>query len=81
MKIGVKFCGGCNPNYDRKKYLDCMVEAFPSYEFEAVRPDAHYPELLVICGCLRRCADYSAISYDHLNLVGAEDAGVEFINE
>ena len=80
MKIGVKFCGGCNPTYDRKKFLDRTIEEYPFYEFEMAQPDVRYPELLVICGCQRCCADYSALSYGHLNLVGAEDTAVDFVH-
>ncbi|HYF84069.1 MAG TPA: hypothetical protein VEB00_13695 [Clostridia bacterium] len=54
IKVRVKYCGGCNPNYDRKgivnvidKKLDINLAAYDENEI----PDV----TLVICGCSSDC--------------------------
>ena len=55
MKIGVKFCGGCDPVYDRVEYFESIKEAagdhlgWVSYDSSALEI------LLVINGCGRAC--------------------------
>ena len=57
MNIGVKFCGGCNPNYDRGKLYRCIAETYTEYSFEAADEATNYETLLVICGCERACVN------------------------
>ena len=59
MTIGVKFCGGCNPMYDRGKLFEKTKEAYPDHAFEMADDTKKYEKLLVICGCERACADTS----------------------
>ena len=73
MKSGVKYCGGCNPRYDRVALVhqleERIGETLTSAEAEVV-----YDELYVICGCSARCADIgrfqagSVIVFDSPNL-------------
>ena len=53
----VRFCGGCNPTYDRGKALRTLAEALPDVAFvhEHEAPAATLDYLLIICGCIRRC--------------------------
>ncbi len=57
MEIGVKFCGGCNPMYDRGKLYKHIIEAYPEHSFETADEAKNYEALLVICGCERACAN------------------------
>jgi len=57
LKIAIKYCGGCNPNYDRvnavesvKKELNNKVEFADSLE-------EYYDIVLVVQGCKNACAD------------------------
>lgn len=55
MNIYLKFCGGCNPRYDRTAFASQIEEAFPEHHFQREYAD---PDLsLVICGCKAACAD------------------------
>ena len=61
-KIGIKFCGGCNPKYDRAAWLKKLQEK-PGEKIEWVY--GFYPEVslyLVICGCETACADVSPLT-------------------
>lgn len=52
--VGVKYCGGCNPNYDRKEIADIIERqsGISLAAYEAIKiPDI----TLVICGCTSDC--------------------------
>ena len=57
MNIGVKFCGGCNPNYDRGGLYQRILKVYPEHSFETADETKEYDALLVICGCERACAN------------------------
>ena len=57
MRVGVKYCGGCNPRYDRVELVRCLMEERPEDCFEMARPGVEYDQLLVVCGCQVQCAD------------------------
>ena len=63
MNIGVKFCGGCNPRYDRGEFYRNFLREHVEQHIETASPDALYDLLLVICGCPSACADISGLQY------------------
>jgi hypothetical protein len=70
-RIAVKFCGGCNPGYDRRAAYetirdDVAVRAASAgngdeVEFVQAEEGVLYDALLVINGCANRCADVSGL--------------------
>ena len=66
MTIGVKFCGGCNPRYNRKEYLELIKKHNSDKEFEIADEDNKYDFLLVIGGCPSCCASYNQYDFDNL---------------
>lgn len=58
MRIGLKFCGGCNPYYDRGAAVQGLKDRFPQHSFEAVARGEHYDRMLLICGCARGCVQH-----------------------
>jgi len=59
MAYGVKFCGGCNPRFDRGKALKAIQEALHDrVEFELAEEGKDYEGLLVIGGCPNCCPAY-----------------------
>lgn len=55
MKVAVKFCGGCNPSYDRTDYWE-RIRAASNGRIEWVRlEDQDCRALLLICGCETAC--------------------------
>lgn len=65
MKCGVRFCGGCNPRYDRGKAFGNIKEALVNIDFFHAVEDEEYDCLLVIGGCTNCCA-----SYEQFNVKG-----------
>jgi hypothetical protein len=51
-KVAVKFCGGCNPRYDRgAAYRMIKDELEGAAEFEIAKEGVSYDALLIIRGC------------------------------
>lgn len=61
MKIGIKFCGGCNPVYGRCSRVRKFREANPGHEYVTSDTAAVCDIWMVVCGCSRRCADVSSL--------------------
>lgn len=60
MLIGVKFCGGCNPRYDRGKALEAVKRGTNGdAEFVIAEEGREYDTLLIIGGCTNCCASSS----------------------
>ena len=59
MDCGVKYCGGCNPKYDREAVLRQIREHFQNRaQFSDAKEDVVYDLLLVIGGCSSCCASF-----------------------
>ncbi len=61
IRIGVRYCGGCNPRYDRVALVQRLQAFFPEQEFVPAESGGSYPAVLVVCGCTARCADVSGL--------------------
>jgi hypothetical protein len=64
-RIAVKFCGGCNPGYNRRVAYDTIRDEVMTraerdgcheVDFEKAEEGVLYDVLLVINGCANRCA-------------------------
>lgn len=73
MTIGIKYCGGCNPRYDRAEYVRTLREAHPSENWEYAREGIFYDLLIVACGCGSCCAGYEQYKYRKLRKLWAPE--------
>jgi len=55
-RIGVKYCGGCNPTYDRMQVVRQLKSYFLNRFYFLLRNRKHLNGLLFINGCHRSCA-------------------------
>ena len=62
--VGIRFCGGCNPRYDRGKALDNIALKYPEIHFVLANEHDYYQVLLVICGCKSACANIKPYKRD-----------------
>ena len=49
MKIATKFCGGCNPRFERKSALLYLKQQISNHEFVSFNDE--YDILILILGC------------------------------
>ncbi len=57
MLIGIKYCGGCNPRYDRSKFIKLLNKKLPSCKFEIISLIKEYDYVFIVCGCDSICAN------------------------
>lgn len=57
MEIGIKFCGGCNPVFDRGRRLRRFMETHPEHTYITSDASRICDLWMVICGCSRICAE------------------------
>ena len=80
MRIGVKYCGGCNPRYDRQEALEEIKRAVPDAQYVGVMDEGIYDVLLVLGGCPNCCADIEPYSFLSLISVWAPSQVNQAIN-
>ena len=80
MLIAVKYCGGCNPRYDRVQFVRDLQENFPEIEFAGV--DAPDPDFaLVVCGCPVCCVSHERLTGRRGKFVAASPEDREPLTE
>lgn len=61
MNILLKYCGGCNPRYDRKKIVDYLKKDF--HEINIILPidNKTCDFAVIISGCMSSCVNHDNI--------------------
>jgi len=62
MNIGIKYCGGCNPHFDRTNISNKIMRLFKDDKFEYANENSFYDIIIVINGCSRACSDHSLLN-------------------
>ena len=57
-KVGIRYCGGCNPRFDRGAMVKRICEKHPEWEASVAGQGVDYDLLLVVGGCSSCCAAY-----------------------
>lgn len=58
MTIGIKYCGGCNPKYDRGNIVTKLTNEFKDLTVELAKEGKIYDLIVVLCGCTSCCANH-----------------------
>jgi len=76
LKVAIKYCGGCNPGYDRVALADYIKKSLHG-RVDFVSPDNEEIDLvLAVEGCKTCCADLSAFEGKQIRFISQiEDAG------
>ena len=59
MRVGLKYCGGCNPRYDRAAFARWLAAQHEDWEVTYAEREEAYDLLLVVSGCSAACASTS----------------------
>lgn len=65
MRVGVKYCGGCNARYDRTALVARLKAALGGgvdWVGAAAELDAPLDFVLVVCGCTAACAQHQDLT-------------------
>jgi len=56
MNIGIKYCGGCNPTYDRPSVVSSLREHISKdHSIETAKQGIVYDVVIILCGCSSAC--------------------------
>ena len=61
-QIGVRYCGGCNPRYDRVSLVKRLQASLPDLEFVPAEDGVPYAAALIANGCTNRCTTVSGLA-------------------
>lgn len=61
IRIGVKYCGGCNPDYDRLRAVSSLAEELRDVAELVPASNDTVDFFLVVQGCRTACADLSPL--------------------
>ena len=61
MRVGLRYCGGCNPRFDRVAAVGRLAAACPQAALEPAEPGRMYDLLLIVGGCSACCADQTGL--------------------
>lgn len=67
--IGVRYCGGCNPRYDRVALVKKLESFFPGERFAPAQPGAQHPAVVAVCGCPNKCVNLGDLALPEAKLV------------
>ena len=69
LKVGIKYCGGCNPYYDRVALVK-RIESRLQGKVEFVSPENDDVDLvLAVEGCQTACADLSSFEGKQIHFI------------
>jgi hypothetical protein len=81
ITIGVKYCGGCNPEYDRVAAVRHIEKSLRG-KAEFVGPQSEGVELgLAVEGCSTACADLTAFQGMEIRIITGIEEAKGFIKE
>ena len=71
----IKFCGGCNPGYDRVALAERIGRQLADAGYRVVTGSGDGDLAIVICGCACACADVSGLKCARIiTVTGAEES-------
>jgi hypothetical protein len=76
-RVGVKYCGGCNPTYDRVKRVEMLVGALKEGIEVVSYEEAPFELLLIVNGCQKACVDREAVRSLCPNYIAIEENAEE----
>lgn len=81
MIVGIKYCGGCNPEYDRVALVE-QIRCVLKGKVEFVSAQSERVELiLAVQGCATACADLTPFKGIQIKMITKTEDAERFIQE
>jgi 4-hydroxybutyrate CoA-transferase len=81
MNICVKYCGGCNPRYDRKKIIEYLNNDFQEINIILQADIGVCDFVVVISGCRSSCVNHDNIDGKYGKFVVKDIKDYEILKE
>jgi hypothetical protein len=72
-RIGLKYCGGCNPSYDRVEYVRAIQEAAGDRIAWVPLDEGGFSTLLLVSGCDKQCVEMAEYEESGCRIVRIKD--------
>ena len=79
MKVAIKYCGGCNPDYDRVALVKCIEKSLHGKVEFVSAEDEDIDLVLAVEGCKTACADLSAFKDTKIRFINRIEDAAEFL--
>lgn len=71
--VGIRYCGGCNPRYDRTRMVQSLIRDFPEISF-TYDTSVYCPLWITVNGCQVACASSASLpAGEIIHLTGSGD--------
>ena len=81
VRVGLKYCGGCNPEYDRVALVKHIQESLQGRVAFVTLESKGVGLILAVEGCSTACADLSAFQGMEIRVITNIDGAKRFIKE
>ena len=79
LRVAIKYCGGCNPEYDRIAIVDHIKKSLQD-EIEIVRTESEDVDLILsVNGCSTACADLKIFEGMEIHTITSMEDSNKFI--
>jgi len=79
LRVGIKYCGGCNPEYDRVAIVNHIMQGLQD-KIEIVRPESEDVDLILsVNGCSTACADLKSFEGLKIHTITSMEDSNKFI--
>ena len=78
IKIAIKYCGGCNPTFDRVEAVAGMLERLSAVVAVVPLEDERADMLVAVEGCATACADLSGFNAKKIVVLSSREAVERF---
>jgi pyruvate/2-oxoacid:ferredoxin oxidoreductase alpha subunit len=72
LKIGIKFCGGCNPAFDRIAAAEKIKNKLKDKAEFVSFTDPEAEMILVFMGCSSACAEINGMNMEKVKIINSE---------
>ena len=73
VKVGLKYCGGCQPTYDRVEFFKRLSKSVSGHVRFVPHDDPEAGHVLIITGCQSACVDLTPFEGKSIFLVSKEE--------
>ena len=69
FRIGLKYCGGCNPDYDRVALVKALAARLAGRVCIVPFSDPSARDILIVAGCRSACVDLAPFAGRRVHLI------------
>jgi ferredoxin len=80
LRIGLKFCGGCNPEFDRGSVANGIAQGLKGKATVVPFEEEDLDAVIAIEGCPTACADLDPFSELPIYRITSEEEGLRFVD-